>query len=92
MAAKLAYVSSILKSANFSYLKNSKKAAVHALRLDDQGRELDEFNNVVKQVVPQIKTLTANVQAEKAAKRKKENPYLAHRTVSNNMVSICLKC
>lgn len=84
VAAQLASVSSILSTAQKATANTTKKAAVHALRLDEQGREVDEFNNVVQQVAPQVKTLTANVLAEKAAlaeKRKKENPYLAHRTV-----------
>jgi len=85
VAAQLASVSSLLNSVQNPNI--TKKAAVHALRLDAQGREIDEFNNVIEQVAPQVKTLTANVQAEKAAlteKRKKENPYLAHRMVDKS--------
>lgn len=51
------------------------------------GREIDEFGNLVKINVTQIKTLAANV-AEAKGMQKKENPYLAHRAsisvVSNN--------
>lgn len=42
------------------------------------GREIDEFGNLVKINVAQIKTLAANV-AEAKGMQKKENPYLAHR-------------
>lgn len=44
------------------------------------GREIDEYGNVVKSGAAQVKTLAANVAVEKANK-KKENPYLAHRTI-----------
>lgn len=80
VAAQLASVSSLL---NKTQLPNTaKKAAVYELRLDDQGREIDEHGNLIQLVAPQVKTLSANLQVEKAAvaaKRKKENPYLAHR-------------
>jgi len=45
------------------------------------GREIDEFGNLVKINVAQIKTLAANV-AEAKGMQKKENPYLAHRSSS----------
>lgn len=47
------------------------------------GREIDEYGNVVKTGV--VKTLAANMAVEKANK-KKENPYLAHRTVNTAVV------
>lgn len=43
------------------------------------GREIDEYGNVVKSGAAQVKTLAANVAVERAIK-KKENPYLAHRS------------
>lgn len=39
------------------------------------GREIDEHGNLVKQDTSQLKTLAANL----AVKKKKENPYLAHK-------------
>lgn len=83
--AQLASVAAVMRNVNYSLLRNSKKAANHALRLDEQGREVDEFNNVIQQA-SLVKTLAANVQAEKTAKKKKENPYLAHRGASSDMV------
>lgn len=58
---------------------SDRKPAYRALRLDSQGREIDEYGNVVKMGV--VKTLAANMAVEKAIK-KKENPYLAHRSTS----------
>jgi len=46
------------------------------LRLDALGREIDEYGNVVKTTT--VKSTIANVAVEKE-KKKKENPYLAHR-------------
>jgi len=50
------------------------------------GREIDEYGNVVKQEIAPVKTLAANVAASNANK-KKENPYLAHRTPTTATVS-----
>ena len=58
-----------------------KKTAYHSLRLDAQGREVDEHGNVVKIEGP-AKTVALNaaaVAAQSLAQRKKDNPYLAHR-------------
>lgn len=76
IAAQIASVTSILQ--------NTKRAGTgigveqvqkRILRLDSQGREIDERGNVIKVTGP-IKTLAANV-AENYANKKKENPYLS---------------
>eukprot|EP01040_Poterioochromonas_malhamensis_P008368 gene8368-9054_t len=56
-----------------------KKAAYRPLLLDAQGREIDEHGNLVKHEIQLVKTLAANVAASQPPK-KKENPYLAHRS------------
>ena len=50
------------------------------------GREIDEQGNVVK-MDQRVKTLAANVAIE-AAQKKKENPYLAHKTVVPGTASV----
>jgi len=58
-----------------------KTVQYHSLRLDAQGREVDEHGNVVKIEGP-AKTVALNaaaVAAQSLAQRKKDNPYLAHR-------------
>ncbi|CAM9669403.1 unnamed protein product, partial [Ectocarpus fasciculatus] len=76
IAAQIASVSSLLNNANQE--KEKKKAAYRPLLLDNQGRQIDEKGNLVTQQY-QIKTLAANV-AGLQAQKKKENPYLSHRT------------
>lgn len=49
--------------------------------LDSQGRAIDEHGNLIKEE-GQVKVLAANVAAASASK-KKENPYLAHRSSSS---------
>lgn len=61
-----------------------KKATNRVLRLDASGREIDERGLAVKQDL-QHKTLAANV-SESHEKKKKDNPYLAHRTASAEVV------
>lgn len=51
------------------------------------GREIDEYGNVVKNNTLQLKTIAANVAVERANK-KKENPYLAHRSTTSNSSTI----
>ena len=92
LAAQIASVSSLLSSVqqqqyerNNESLKDDKNAADrkpvnHALRLDAQGREIDEYGQLVK-APTLIKSIAANVAVEMIQK-KKENPYLAHRTVA----------
>ncbi len=46
------------------------------------GREIDEFGNLVKHEIAPVKTLAANVAATTLPK-KKENPYLSHRSNIN---------
>lgn len=62
---------------------SDRKAEYRPLRVDEQGREIDEFGNVVKREIAPVKTLAANLAASGAAK-KKENPYLAHRSTSSS--------
>jgi len=77
LASQIASISTILKTVQQQQPKE-KKPQYHALRLDSLGREIDEHGNLVKQEVTQIKTLALN-NSVVTAKRKKENPYLAHR-------------
>eukprot|EP01031_Cornospumella_fuschlensis_P032163 gene32163-38903_t len=46
LSSKIALVSSLLQTNNGAAAKVEKKPAVHVLRLDDQGREIDEHGNV----------------------------------------------
>lgn len=73
--AQIASVTSALQSA-----KQEKKAAPvnRTLRLDAMGREVDEHGNVVKSSGP-VRTLAIHV-AEGHALKKKENPYLTHKS------------
>eukprot|EP01032_Pedospumella_encystans_P023532 gene23532-26637_t len=90
LSSKIAMVTSQLNSANAANLlkgpgnlgesQNEKRPVYRALVLDSQGREIDEYGNVVKSGAAQVKTLAANVAVERANK-KKENPYLAHRVI-----------
>lgn len=52
------------------------------LRLDSMGREIDEKGNLIKSSGP-VFSLAANV-AEGHAMKKKENPYLMHRTATKS--------
>eukprot|EP01031_Cornospumella_fuschlensis_P029232 gene29232-35287_t len=81
LSSKIALVSSLLQTNNGAAAKVEKKPAVHVLRLDDQGREIDEHGNVVKHDPLQIKTIAANLNVNNTEKKKKENPYLAHRSL-----------
>lgn len=78
---QIAMVSSILGQFN-----NAKSTTKHTLRLDAQGREIDEHGNVIqkKDEVSQIKTISANI-AQLNAQKKKENIYLAHRSAENKV-------
>ena len=91
LASQIASISTILKTAQSNVQPTSqpkeKKPQYHALRLDSLGREIDEHGNLVKQDVGQIKTLALN-NSVVAAKRKKENPYLAHRAPPPIPVSV----
>ena len=67
--------------------KPTSAPVYRALRLDDQGREIDEQGNLVVQSTSSIKTLTANLVPPEARRdrervkpkpKKIENPYLAH--------------
>lgn len=82
LASQIASIGTILKTVqNNAQQAKEKRPQYHALRLDSLGREIDEHGNLIKQDVGQIKTLALN-NSVVAAKRKKENPYLAHRTPS----------
>mmetsp|Transcript_36097 Transcript_36097/g.34146 ORF Transcript_36097/g.34146 Transcript_36097/m.34146 type:complete len:526 (-) Transcript_36097:7-1584(-) len=79
LAAQMASVSSLLSSVKQEKgVVVDRKPAYRALKLDAQGREIDEYGQVVKTVV--AKTIGANLAIEREAK-KKENPYLAHQRV-----------
>eukprot|EP01041_Mallomonas_annulata_P005310 gene5310-10621_t len=93
IAAQLASVTSLLQNSSSTSLSSSsllllgqnktavtmtdRKAAYRPLLLDSEGREIDERGQLVK-LGDQIKTLAANV-AVGQARRKVDNPYLAHR-------------
>jgi hypothetical protein len=53
---------------------SSKKADLHVLRLDSQGREVDENGNIITRMNKPILSSVANQRAAKKA----SNPYLAH--------------
>jgi hypothetical protein len=72
IAAQIASVTSMLHKQQAE--PDSRKISYRTLRLDSQGREIDEKGNVIKVSGP-VKTLAANV-AETYASKKKENPYL----------------
>lgn len=79
LASQIASISTILKTVQTNVQQTKeKKPQYHALRLDNLGREIDEHGNLVKQEIAPVKTLALN-NAVVTAKRKKENPYLAHR-------------
>ncbi|KAJ1415493.1 hypothetical protein B484DRAFT_401429, partial [Ochromonadaceae sp. CCMP2298] len=85
LANKIAMVSSLLHAPKSLPVVpgvvekvEEKRPAYRPLVLDAQGREVDEYGNIVKADVSHLRTLQANVAVEKAA-QKKENPYLAHR-------------
>ena len=59
-------------------MKHIRKPTYIPLLLDSQGRQIDQEGKLVKMEGP-VKTLAANV-AVGQAKKKKENPYLAHRS------------
>ena len=82
LAAQIASVTNLLKTVQSNKEQQQqvkdKKSSYRPLLLDSQGREIDEFGQLVKYEAQQ-KTLALN-NAVIQAKRKKENPYLAHRT------------
>ena len=58
----------------------SKKAAVFTLRVDAQGREIDQDGNVVIQAAKSVRTAVANQRRDVKKKTASTyNPYLAHR-------------
>jgi hypothetical protein len=79
LAAQMASVSSLLSSVKQEKgVVVDRKPTYRALKLDAQGREIDEYGQVVKTVV--AKSIAVNLAIEREAK-KKENPYLAHQRV-----------
>lgn len=79
LAAQIASVSSLFSNAQQTAAAQvDRKPTYRALLLDTQGREIDEYGQVVKTNV--IKSIAANVAVERELK-KKENPYLAHQRV-----------
>ena len=81
LAAQIASVSAFMgpsRQQEENKTAAERKSKNLTLRLDAQGREIDEYGNVVK--MASVKSTIANVAVEKEAK-KKDNPYLAHRVV-----------
>ena len=81
LAAQIASVSAFMGTSRQQEENKTaaeRKSKNMTLRLDAQGREIDEYGNVVK--MSSVKSTIANVAVEKEAK-KKDNPYLAHRVV-----------
>ena len=66
---------------------SEKKTHIKTLRLDEQGREIDEHGNLVIHEIQSFKTLAANLNVNVVPK-KKENPYLAHRNVAVGAVGV----
>ena len=75
---KIASVTSLLQHANKEKHEQDRKSAYRTLRLDSMGREIDDKGNLIKSSGP-VFSLAANVQEGKEMK-KKENPYLMHKT------------
>ena len=88
LAAQIASVTNLLKTVQRNKEQQQqvkdKKSSYRPLLLDSQGREIDEFGQLVKYETQQ-KTLALN-NAVIQAKRKKENPYLAHRTAPSSTI------
>ena len=88
LAAQIASVTNLLKTVQSNKEQQQqvkdKKSSYRPLLLDSQGREIDEFGQLVKYETQQ-KTLALN-NAVIQAKRKKENPYLAHRTAPSSTI------
>ena len=88
LAAQIASVTNLLKTVQSNKEQQQqakdKKSSYRPLLLDSQGREIDEHGQLVKYETQQ-KTLALN-NAVIQAKRKKENPYLAHRTVPSSTI------
>jgi hypothetical protein len=75
LAAQIASVTSLLRNVQ-SQVKDRNKQN-RPLRLDALGREIDEHGNLVRQDTQIVRLGLNNAVAQ--AKRKKENPYLAHK-------------
>lgn len=69
------------RRAEDSKFSSGRRVEARVLLLDESGREVDAAGNLVqwRADAQQIKTLAANV-AVAHAQKKRENPYLSHRT------------
>ena len=81
IAAQIASVTSLLQSASKDKQDLERKSTYRTLRLDSMGREIDEKGNLIKSSGP-VRTLAIH-EAQAHAQKKKEDPYLLHRLVSN---------
>lgn len=85
LAAQIASVSSLLSNVQQNKaIVTDRKPAYRALKLDANGREIDEYGQVVKTTI--AKTIAINVAVERE-KTKKDNPYLAHTRIPIKPIS-----
>ena len=81
LAQQIASVSSLLSTAQQN--KAAKKAANYTLKLNAEGKEVDDKGNVVNHDLRLIRSAAANIAVEQQQRKsKKENPYLAHRVAA----------
>ena len=73
-----AQIASVTSALQFAKQEKKVELVNRTLRLDAMGREIDEHGNVIKSSGP-VRTLAIHV-AEGHAMKKKENPYLSHKS------------